>query len=225
VITAKKSILVPRKLNRSLRYATWMTLALWISCGCRKHEVAPCRSVSPVIRNRAVPQTTEPSGAQANNPNQINVEVHYAPDEDLEAIDVGLLRSAKRSIDMSAYSFTDPKIAAVLAEQARRGVAVRIYRDHESTIEELHRDPQPLILLLAQTPNIEVRVKHSTTLAHLKAFAIDGQILRSGSANFSPGAEERQDNDLVILRNKGIASAFEAKFDEMWSRSDNETIR
>ena len=31
---------------------------------------------------------------------------------------------------------------------------------------------------------------------HLKAYAIDGQVLRTGSANFSTSGENAQDNDL-----------------------------
>ena len=35
------------------------------------------------------------------------LEVHYAPVENLERIDVALLRSARSKIDLAAYSLTD----------------------------------------------------------------------------------------------------------------------
>jgi hypothetical protein len=40
-------------------------------------------------------ETPCPVGARA--------EIHYAPSENLEAIDVALLRAAERQIDMAAY--------------------------------------------------------------------------------------------------------------------------
>ena len=35
---------------------------------------------------------------------------------------------------------------------------------------------------------------------HLKSYSVDGNILRSGSANLSASGLKQQDNDIVILR-------------------------
>jgi phosphatidylserine/phosphatidylglycerophosphate/cardiolipin synthase-like enzyme len=37
---------------------------------------------------------------------------------------------------------------------------------------------------------------------HLKAYAIDGELLRTGSANFSASGERQQDNDLIVIRRR-----------------------
>lgn len=193
-----------------------------MTVGCGKRETAPhARSEAPRRIQLPEPQNNTSKSATLSS---TATEVHYAPDEDLEAIDVGLLSSAQRSIDISAYSLTDPNIVSTIELRAQSGVKVRIYRDHESTLEELRRESPPLILELSQTPNIEVRVKRSTVLAHLKAFSIDQHILRTGSANFSRSAEEHQDNDLIIIRDPNLVARFETKFDGMWSRSDNQTL-
>jgi phosphatidylserine/phosphatidylglycerophosphate/cardiolipin synthase-like enzyme len=51
---------------------------------------------------------------------------------------------------------------------------------------------------------------------HLKAYSIDGEVLRTGSANFSSSGENAQDNDLIILREAGAAAKFDAHFERMW---------
>jgi len=51
---------------------------------------------------------------------------------------------------------------------------------------------------------------------HLKAYAIDGVALRTGSANFSTSGENAQDNDLIVIRDARAASKFEAHFERMW---------
>ena len=51
---------------------------------------------------------------------------------------------------------------------------------------------------------------------HLKAYAIDGQTVRLGSANFSRSGETRQDNELSIVRSAAEAQKFEAAFDAIW---------
>lgn len=115
----------------------------------------------------------------------------------------------------------------VLEERASQGVSIKIYSDHASTKEELSRakGEEAGILELAKTSNIEVRVKRSSTPAHMKAYEVDGRVLRTGSANFSASAEKRQDNDLLIIRDPNLISQYRSKFLEMWERRDNETIQ
>ena len=82
-----------------------------------------------------------------------------------------------------------------------------------------------VIARLAATPNVEVRIKHSRVLMHLKSYAVDRQTLRSGSANFSASALKHQDNDLVLTHDAASVRRFELDFDELWSRPDNEHLQ
>jgi len=41
-------------------------------------------------------------------------------------------------------------------------------------------------------------------------------VLRTGSANFSTSGERAQDNDLIVIRDAGAASKFDAHFERMW---------
>lgn len=83
---------------------------------------------------------------------------------------------------------------------------------------------EAVIAQLAATPNVEVKIKHSRVLMHLKSYAVDGQTLRSGSANFSPSALKRQDNDLVLTKDAVSVRRFELDFNQLWSRLDNERL-
>jgi phosphatidylserine/phosphatidylglycerophosphate/cardiolipin synthase-like enzyme len=84
---------------------------------------------------------------------------------------------------------------------------------------------EAVIQRLAATPNIEVRIKHSRVLMHLKSYAVDGRTLRSGSANFSPSALKRQDNDLLLTRDAATVRRFELDFNQLWARPDNERLQ
>lgn len=61
-----------------------------------------------------------------------------------------------------------------------------------------------------------VRIKRGGPFMHLKAYAIDGETLRTGSANFSTSGENMQDNDLIVIRDAGAAAKFDAHFEHMW---------
>ena len=60
---------------------------------------------------------------------------------------------------------------------------------------------------------------------HLKAYSIDGEVLRTGSANFSTSGENAQDNDLIIIREAGAATSLTltlsecGTLDSLWSSS------
>src|SRR5271166_4816809 len=55
-----------------------------------------------------------------------------------------------------------------------------------------------------------VRIKQGGSFMHLKAYAIDGELLRTGSANFAASGDSQQDNDLVAICVAGAAAKFEA---------------
>ena len=61
-----------------------------------------------------------------------------------------------------------------------------------------------------------VRIKRGGPFMHLKSYAIDGALVRTGSANFSASGEMDQDNDLIVIRDAGAAAKFEAHFEAMW---------
>ena len=120
--------------------------------------------------------------------------IHYAPAENLERIDVGLIDRAEHEIDMAAYVLTDWPVMQALTRAADRGVAIRIYLDGTQLAE---REPAKVFNDLAETPGVEIRIKHKTRdPMHLKSYQIDGRVLRTGAANFSASGLKRQDNDL-----------------------------
>jgi phosphatidylserine/phosphatidylglycerophosphate/cardiolipin synthase-like enzyme len=55
--------------------------------------------------------------------------IHYALAENLEHIDVELIDTAKREIDMAAYVLIDWPVMQALTRAADRGVEIRIYLD------------------------------------------------------------------------------------------------
>ncbi len=144
----------------------------------------------------------------------------YSPETNLERSDLAQLDSAASSVDVAMYSFTDRYLAEELATLAHRGVHIRVYRDRGQFEQELRRGGVTTTSILVAA-GIEVRVKGAKDLMHLKSYAIDGHLLRSGSANWSPTGLKRQDNDVVYESSPGAVEGFERKFEEMWGRAAN----
>jgi phosphatidylserine/phosphatidylglycerophosphate/cardiolipin synthase-like enzyme len=153
---------------------------------------------------------------------------HYSPGEDLERLDYEAIRSARRSLDIAMYSFTDILLTEAVREAGRRGVRVRIYRDgdeYEREQAQGRRHRWATQTLLGEA-NIRIRVKPSgRDYMHLKVACIDGRLLRTGSANWSPSGEKREDDDAAYSTDPNAIERFERDFEALWNRSDNIVVQ
>jgi phosphatidylserine/phosphatidylglycerophosphate/cardiolipin synthase-like enzyme len=143
-------------------------------------------------------------------PHAFGQEVHLSPEERLDAIDAALIASAKSSIDLASYALTDSVVIDSLDAAEHRGVVVRIVLDPRE-----HHD----FVKLGDLSD-SIRIKRGGAFMHLKAYEIDGTVLRTGSANFSNSGENAQDNDLVVIRDARAAAKFEAHFERMWDAAE-----
>jgi phosphatidylserine/phosphatidylglycerophosphate/cardiolipin synthase-like enzyme len=152
-------------------------------------------------------------------------ENHFAPGEDLERIDLARLESAQKSVDVAMYAFTDRMLAEELVALAQRGVVIRIYRDKEQYEEEERRRGRngPTSDMFTGQRNIHLRVKPQggRDLMHLKAYVVDGVLLRDGSANWSISGLKDQDNNARFTNDPIEIQQFEQDFEAMWSRPGN----
>ena len=84
----------------------------------------------------------------------------YSPATNLEQSELEMLRSARKSVDIAMYSFTDRELAQELVDLAHFGVKIRVYRDRTEYHQEMERsDLNTTAILIAA--GIEVRVQRS----------------------------------------------------------------
>lgn len=147
-------------------------------------------------------------------------EIHYAPRENLESVDGRAIGRAELSIDMAAYVLSNSRIIEALTAAAERGVLIRLYLDRSQFAEHGPTRGGVIETLLAH-PNVAARVKGEGVLMHLKAYSVDGTILRTGSGNFSRSGLASQDNDAIFITDTAVVDAFEGNFERIWSRAQN----
>lgn len=135
--------------------------------------------------------------------------IHYAPVENLERVDVGLLNEAGETIDMAAYILTDRPVIDALIAAKERGVAVRLLLDPSQKSDLVRLEPL----------KDAIRFRKRGPIMHLKSYLVDGERLRTGSANFTASGLKQQDNDLVVTRDRVLIERFKANFDRMWENA------
>jgi phosphatidylserine/phosphatidylglycerophosphate/cardiolipin synthase-like enzyme len=125
----------------------------------------------------------------------------------------GLIRGAKDRIYVAIYSFTSDRLAEALIEARNRGVDVRVVMERREANVTGSEYPR------LRGAGVEVRLDANPGLMHHKFMVIDGEIVVTGSYNWSAAAEERNDENLVVIRDRAVAGAFEREFERIWSQS------
>ena len=125
------------------------------------------------------------------------------------------LRQAKEEILFLAFSFTDDDIARVLLEKAREGIRIRgVFESRQESEYSEYR--------VLRKAGLDVRLDGNPRTMHHKVFVIDGQILITGSYNFSKNAAEENDENILILENPGLAQAYREEFERVYQAAQKE---
>ena len=118
------------------------------------------------------------------------------------------LGSAKTSILVQAYSFTSAPIAKALVAAHERGVKVEIILDKSHLTERYTNAP-----FLAKS-GIPVKIDSAHAIAHNKVMVIDGEIVITGSFNFTKAAEDKNAENLLVIRDKPLAEKYTKNWQE-----------
>lgn len=133
-------------------------------------------------------------------------EVYFSPRGGATEAVVAALGKAEKSVLVQAYSFTSAPIAKALLDAHKRAVKVEVILDKSQRSEKYSSAD-----LLARA-GIPVRIDATHAIAHNKVMVIDGTTVITGSFNFTRAAEEQNAENLLILRDPGLA----ARYAENW---------
>lgn len=128
--------------------------------------------------------------------------VCFSPNGGCTATIVKTLSAANSEILVQAYSFTSPPIAKALLESHKRGVQVKVILDKGQRSQKYSSAD-----FLANN-GIPTWIDVAHAIAHNKVMVIDGETIITGSFNFTKAAEERNAENLLIIKNKELASEY-----------------
>jgi phosphatidylserine/phosphatidylglycerophosphate/cardiolipin synthase-like enzyme len=112
------------------------------------------------------------------------------------------INAAKSEILVQAYSFTSAPIAKALTGAYKRGIKVQVILDKSQKSE---RYTSATFISNAGIPTY-IDDKHA--IAHNKIMIIDRETVITGSFNFTKAAEEKNAENLLILKSKELAKVY-----------------
>jgi len=146
---------------------------------------------------------------------ELTLEVYFLPDDGVSQRIVELIDQAQQSISFMVYSFTSDDIGEALRQRAAEGIDVRGVIDASRGLEENGAEYNTF-----QQAGMNVRLDGNPDLMHHKVLIIDGEIVVTGSYNFTRSAEESNDENCLILHDEGAAQQFEEEFERVYSRGN-----
>lgn len=131
-----------------------------------------------------------------------NIQVCFTPGENCTAEINDVIDAANQSIFVQAYSFTSAPIATHLIAAKKRGVDVNVILDKSQRTQKY----SAFRFLIDQ--HIPCWIDYRPAIAHNKIMIIDGKEVITGSFNFTQAAQNRNAENLLIIRDKVLAMIY-----------------
>jgi phosphatidylserine/phosphatidylglycerophosphate/cardiolipin synthase-like enzyme len=120
--------------------------------------------------------------------------VYFSPHGGAASQVIDWIDRANETINVLIYSFTNDDIGDAVVRAYQRGVKLR-------------------------TAGVLVRNDTNSGLMHHKVAVIDSYIILTGSFNWSASAENRNNENLMVIRSELLVTTFEEEFQEIWGSS------
>jgi len=121
------------------------------------------------------------------------------------------INQAESFINIAMYIFTDREIALPLVKAQERGVKVRLYLDKDQ-VDYKYNQSRFLV-----QKGIKTRISSNKYIMHNKFAIIDNRLLLTGSYNWTFSANNRNDENLMVIDDPEIIKIFQNQFVNLWS--------
>ena len=141
------------------------------------------------------------------------IETCFAPEDHCAEKLIETINQAQQTIRFMAFSFTHDDIGQAILDKAKSGLDVKgVFetRGSETEFSEYGR---------MKNQGLDVWQDGNPYTLHHKVVIIDGQMVASGSFNFSANATESNDENLIIIHNPEIAQQFLAEFERVYAQA------
>jgi phosphatidylserine/phosphatidylglycerophosphate/cardiolipin synthase-like enzyme len=130
------------------------------------------------------------------------IEVYFSPHGGCTDAIVRELDKAQGTVLVQAYSFTSYRIAKAILDAHKRGVKVEVILDKSQ------RTDQYSSATFLYNSGIPVKIDAVHVIAQNKIMIIDGETAITGSFNFTRAAEEKNAENLLVIRDKKLAEQY-----------------
>jgi len=148
-------------------------------------------------------------------PQDTQAQVYFSPRGGAQDALINAIGNAKESIYVQAYSFTSEPIITALIQAHQRGVHVEVILDKSQRTDK--RSGTAAV----REAGIHTLIDSRHAIAHNKIMVIDQDTVVTGSFNFTKSAEEKNAENLLIVRSPKLTRLYL----ENWKRHREHSVR
>ena len=149
-----------------------------------------------------------------------SVNVYFSPqDKQITRALVPLIRNSKHYIYVPAFVITHRLFKNELIAAKKRGIDVKIILDATS-INKLHSATKEL-----KSSDIPVKIENFAGKVHSKTLIIDDEYIVTGSTNFSSSGENKNDENMLIIKNNKLATMYRDYFMYLWTKIPDKYLK
>jgi len=141
------------------------------------------------------------------------IEVHFSPNGGCEEAVIAQIRGASQTIDIAMYYLSSRKIAQAIVKASENNVKIRIVLDQSQEIESSSKSSYLI------KHGLEIRYHLGFGLMHNKFAIMDGRSLITGSFNWTRTAQERNEENLLIIHDPETIEKYKERYDYLWRTS------
>lgn len=149
-----------------------------------------------------------------------DVETYFSPqDKSLTNAVLPLIKNAKSYIYIPTFVLTEERVVEELIKAKNKGVDVRIIIDalNASIRHSKHRE--------LRAGGIAVKTENYAGKMHSKSMIVDDEYTIIGSMNFSDSGENKNDENLLVIKNSQLAKFYKEFFLYQWEKIDNRWLK
>jgi phosphatidylserine/phosphatidylglycerophosphate/cardiolipin synthase-like enzyme len=143
--------------------------------------------------------------------NDIDINVYFSPDDDVERIITKRVEKAKKSILFLAFSFTSDAIGEAIIAKHKQGVLVKGVFEKKD-IKNVNSE-----YIKLKVEGLDILYDANPHTMHHKVIIIDEEWVITGSYNFSKNAKKRNDENCIMIRSPEIAKMYTQEFEKIYS--------
>jgi len=136
--------------------------------------------------------------------------VHFSPKGGCQEAIVGQIDNAQKTIDIAMYYLTSREIAQALVRAKDRGVQIRILLDKSQETQKYSKSRYLI------KRGFAVKYHTGYGLMHNKYAVIDNAVLITGSFNWTPTADQKNEENLIVITDPGVVKKFAERFEYLW---------
>lgn len=146
--------------------------------------------------------------------------VYFSPqDKPIANAILPIIKNAKNYIYIPTFVLTDDNVTKELINAHKRGVEIKIIIDALNASIKRSKHNQ------LRHAGIAVKTENYAGKMHSKSMIVDDQYTIIGSMNFSNSGENKNDENLVLIKNPDITKFYKNFFLYQWAKIDDKYLK